>query len=878
MVQINDRCCSRVCRAGIAIRLATLKHTDILVWLRTPNGGRTSTVSNTPSRLKCAAQHGLVVNHMRGKAHLPSDRVAPFSSQSRGMEAQLRIRQEAREKQDVLADLLRWQPEAPTRSTSSTAKPTRPAGPAVPGKQAGLAPLRGQRGGASSKSPAASHIRESVSSATKAQSGTAAKHTYDYFKDKWDKFDYDAALADDDDENVTIKHATAQKEAAEMQHQMKHSRYGTLTARTPCLKADACQALSVMPSAVCEFGDQSTTSVRCRTRNTPVSSKQKQQPLAPSEASDAELWKDRGNKAFTKGAYADAKKSYTQSIALEPTCLAYANRAMAELKLKDFTAAEADCTEAIQLDASYIKAYLRRASACKELGKLLEAAKDYEHALLLDPTSKATAADRRACLNLLYQQEQLQHELPRTPLTFSAQEVAASMQASSSQLDAQPADTSMQAAHPAAKAQQQISRHDAPDIKSANAPTLEQHPSAASQQQADKRDSQPAHAQRQPSQASQQPFGRRGAPSCVIEELPNEPDADSPHKPASSSAFPPPSAAASAQPSPKARSKQRAFSFDKPKTPNARQQAPTLPNGVQNDRAATDAVQSSPLTRTATSAEDAQPAGTSLGKKQAAPIGNSTTSTDRPASPPSQRLADACSQPNPLSAALPAAAKRQPAKQHNPSPPPQAAPSSTAASSSAPDIQTDATVKPEAPSPSTGRPVSDNAAAMPTPLPGSDTQTAMPPPALPTQQMENPLFMSDDEFSVSTSQSSAAKGPVGQPLETHGSNHGLEHMQNGHAAAANRSGTAASLAAASQPRSSDLPNGSLKAPMPLPRSGPPHKARAVSAQHVCNIGCFGISRFWLSVWRGVLNSDLLCAGLALPHTILYHVKTQYCVV
>ena len=683
-----------------------------------------------------------------------------------------------------------------------------------------------------------------------------------------------------------------------------------------CVPASVCSAIC----SVCEFGDQSKTSVRCRTRNTPVSSKQKQQPLAPSEASDAELWKDRGNKAFTKGAYADAKKSYTQSIALEPTCLAYANRAMAELKLKEFTAAEADCTQAIQLDASYLKAYLRRASACKELGKLLEAAKDYEHALRLEPTSKATAADRRACLDLLYQQEQLQHELPRTPLTLSTQEVAASMQASSSQLDAQPADTPMQPAHPPAKAQQQASGHDALDIKSTGAPVLEQHPSAASQQQADKRDFPPAHAQRQPSQASQQPFGRRDAPSCVIEELPNEPDADSSHKPASSSAFPSASAGTSAQPSPKARSKQQGFSFDKPKMPSTRQQAPTPPNGVQNDCAAPDAVRSSPLTRKATSAGDAQPAGTSPGEKHAAPIGASTTSTDRPASPPLQHLADASSQPDSLSAALPAAAKRQPAKQHTPSPPIQAAPSSTAASSSAPDIHTDAAVEPQAASPSSSTPVSDDTAAMPTSLPGSDTQTAMPPPALPTQQMENPLFMSDAELGQPSSHSSAAaavKGPVGRPLATHGNGggleqtqnghaaaaaspgtaaslaaasqprssallsgscDGLEHMQNGHAAAAARPGTAASLAAASQPRSSDQPSGSLKAPMPPPRSGLSHKATAVSALHVRNIGCFGMSGFWLSVWRGVLNIELLCAGLALPHTTLYHVQIQHHVV
>lgn len=80
------------------------------------------------------------------------------------------------------------------------------------------------------------------------------------------------------------------------------------------------------------------------------------------EPSDAELWKDRGNKAFQKRDYAEAKKHYTQSIALEPSCLAYANRAMAELKLRNYNAAEADCTQAIALDVLYIKAYLRRKS------------------------------------------------------------------------------------------------------------------------------------------------------------------------------------------------------------------------------------------------------------------------------------------------------------------------------------------------------------------------------------------------------------------------------------------------------------------------------------------------------------------------------------
>lgn len=139
-------------------------------------------------------------------------------------------------------------------------------------------------------------------------------------------------------------------------------------------------------------------------------------PVTSGEPTDAELWKDRGNKAFAAKKYAQAKKDYTQSIALQPTCLAYANRAMAELKLDEFSAAELDCTAALALDPCYVKAYLRRATATKELGKLLEAAEDYESALRLEPTSKSTLADRQACMDQVLLQEGLQGYSPRVAI------------------------------------------------------------------------------------------------------------------------------------------------------------------------------------------------------------------------------------------------------------------------------------------------------------------------------------------------------------------------------------------------------------------------------------------------------------------------------
>lgn len=55
------------------------------------------------------------------------------------------------------------------------------------------------------------------------------------------------------------------------------------------------------------------------------------------------------------GKYAEAREAYSASLTAKRTHLALANRAMTALKLRDFAAAEADCTAAIELDAGYIK-------------------------------------------------------------------------------------------------------------------------------------------------------------------------------------------------------------------------------------------------------------------------------------------------------------------------------------------------------------------------------------------------------------------------------------------------------------------------------------------------------------------------------------------
>ncbi|XP_062180792.1 uncharacterized protein LOC133885153 isoform X2 [Phragmites australis] len=102
---------------------------------------------------------------------------------------------------------------------------------------------------------------------------------------------------------------------------------------------------------------------------------------------DAASEKEQGNEYFKQKKFAEAIECYSRSIGLSPTAAAFANRAMAYLKLRRFEKAEDDCTEALNLDDRYIKVYSRRIAARKELGKLKEAMDDAEFAISLDPNN-----------------------------------------------------------------------------------------------------------------------------------------------------------------------------------------------------------------------------------------------------------------------------------------------------------------------------------------------------------------------------------------------------------------------------------------------------------------------------------------------------------
>ncbi|KOX76001.1 RNA polymerase II-associated protein 3 [Melipona quadrifasciata] len=104
---------------------------------------------------------------------------------------------------------------------------------------------------------------------------------------------------------------------------------------------------------------------------------------------EATKHKNEGNIFVQQQNWSKAIGCYSNAIKLFPyDAVFYANRALCQLKLNNFYAAESDSSAAIQLDDSYVKAYHRRAIARMNIKQYKEAKRDLEKALKLEPSNK----------------------------------------------------------------------------------------------------------------------------------------------------------------------------------------------------------------------------------------------------------------------------------------------------------------------------------------------------------------------------------------------------------------------------------------------------------------------------------------------------------
>lgn len=83
--------------------------------------------------------------------------------------------------------------------------------------------------------------------------------------------------------------------------------------------------------------------------------------INPEKAEEARL---EGKEYFTKGDWPNAVKAYTEMVKRAPEdARGYSNRAAALAKLMSFPDAVEDCNKAIELDPTFIRAYIRKANA-----------------------------------------------------------------------------------------------------------------------------------------------------------------------------------------------------------------------------------------------------------------------------------------------------------------------------------------------------------------------------------------------------------------------------------------------------------------------------------------------------------------------------------
>lgn len=123
------------------------------------------------------------------------------------------------------------------------------------------------------------------------------------------------------------------------------------------------------------------------------------------------LERQRGNTAYEQGNFAAAVKSYTTCLGMKVNnYVAFSNRAMAYIKLKEYGKAEKDCNCALSIDPTHVKTMLRRATAKNAVGKHRSAIEDLKKALELDIGNKLARSD------LVKAKESLRNTVYRAPM------------------------------------------------------------------------------------------------------------------------------------------------------------------------------------------------------------------------------------------------------------------------------------------------------------------------------------------------------------------------------------------------------------------------------------------------------------------------------
>ncbi|KAM3922547.1 dnaJ homolog subfamily C member 7 [Leptodactylus fuscus] len=127
--------------------------------------------------------------------------------------------------------------------------------------------------------------------------------------------------------------------------------------------------------------------------------------LACRNAKALKAKKEEGNQAFKEGNYELAYRLYSEALSIDPNNIKtnaklYCNRGTVNAKLKKLDEAIEDCTNAVKLDETYIKAYLRRAQCYTDTEQYEEAVRDYEKVYQTENTKEHKQFLKNAQLEL----------------------------------------------------------------------------------------------------------------------------------------------------------------------------------------------------------------------------------------------------------------------------------------------------------------------------------------------------------------------------------------------------------------------------------------------------------------------------------------------
>ena len=316
------------------------------------------------------------------------------------LKIQAQIRQNADEVSNMLQNIGKWEKSMKSKDETMRKKSAGMDGaPGVRGVRSGAGTVQ-TKSSNSFVPPIPNVVDHSDGKETEGKSGSAAKHTYDVGYKKWENFDVDAALKDEEGGG-----AAAGDDIGEFN-------YDDVSA-DPVTEVIQDQQKPLTPASLAMFAGAAGVQVGAVEQQRGAQVPKARGVYHDKDAETAE--REQGNKEFAAGQFPQAVKSYTKCLGLKKgNYIAFSNRAMAYLKMKEYIRAEVDCNSALTIDPFHVKSLVRRATARNALGKHRAALSDIYAAMELTEASSGNVKQHR--VDLARTQEMLKQCVNRAPM------------------------------------------------------------------------------------------------------------------------------------------------------------------------------------------------------------------------------------------------------------------------------------------------------------------------------------------------------------------------------------------------------------------------------------------------------------------------------